>query len=148
MEEEIIVIEDATEEEIIVMEEAIEKVYPELQDKTITPTREEQKIKADSGIYGLNEITIEPVTNEIDENIKSENIKSGISILGIEGNVVELVGEEITIQPKSYEQEIVPTAPSNGFSKVKVEAQSGVDINDYFETTITNSNSKDFGKDK
>ena len=146
MEEEIIVIEDATEEEIIVMEEAIEKVYPELQDKTIIPTREEQKIKADSGIYGLNEITIEPVTNEIDENIKSENIKSGISILGIEGNVVELVGEEITIQPKSYEQEIVPTAPSNGFSKVKVEAQSGVDINDYFETNYTGSNYTGFIK--
>ena len=140
MEEEIIVIEDDTEEEIITIEEAIEKVYPELQDKTITPTREEQKIKADSGIYGLNEITIEPVTNEIDENIKSENIKSGISILGIEGNVVELVGEEITIQPKSYEQEIVPTAPKNGFTKVIVNAQSGVDINDYFETNYTGGN--------
>ena len=146
MEEEIIVIEDATEEEIIVMEEAIEKVYPELQDKIVTPTTEEQKIKADSGIYGLNEITIEPVTNEIDENIKSENIKSGVSILGIEGNVVELVGEEITIQPKSYEQEIVPTAPSNGFSKVKVEAQSGVDINDYFETNYTGNNYNGFIK--
>lgn len=119
-----------------------------MQDKIVTPTTEEQKIKADSGIYGLNEITIEPVTNEIDENIKSENIKSGIYILGIEGNVVELVGEEITIQPKSYEQEIVPTAPKNGFTKVIVNAQSGVDINDYFETTITNSNSTYFGRDR
>ena len=146
MEEEIIVIEDDTEEEIITIEEAIEKVYPELQDKIVTPTTEEQKIKADSGIYGLNEITIEPVTNEIDENIKSENIKSGISILGIEGNVVELVGEEITIQPKSYEQEIVPTAPANGFTKVKVEAQSGVDINDYMETNYTGGNYLNFIK--
>lgn len=146
MEEEIIVIEDDTEEEIITIEEAIEKVYPELQDKIVTPTTEEQKIKADSGIYGLNEITIEPVTNEIDENIKAENIKSGTSILGVEGNVVELVGEEITIQPKSYEQEIVPTAPSNGFSKVKVEAQSGVDISDYFETNYTGGNYTGFIK--
>ena len=146
MEEEIIVIEDATEEEIIVMEEAIEKVYPELQDKIVTPTTEEQKIKADSGIYGLNEVTINAVNNEIDENIKAENIKSGISILGIEGNVVELVGEEITIQPKSYEQEITPTSPSNGFSKIKVEAQSGVDINDYFETNYTGGNYLNFIK--
>lgn len=133
LEEEIIVIEDETEEEIVVLEEAIEKIYPELQNKIVIPTTEEQKIKADSGIYGLNEITVEPVTNEIDDDIKTENIKSGITILGVEGNVVELVGEEITIAPKSQEQEIVPTAPINAFTKVKVGAQTGVDINDYFK---------------
>ena len=125
---------------------AIEKVYPQLQDKTITPTTEEQKIKADNGIYGLNEVTINPVTSIVDENIKPENIKSGASILGVEGNVVELVGEEITIAPKSVEQEFVPTAPSNGFTKVKVGAQTGVDINDYFENTITSQNSNNFAK--
>lgn len=126
---------------------AIEKVYPTLQDKTIKPSIEEQKVKADEGVYGLNEITVESVTNEIDENIKSENIKQGTSILGVEGNVIELVGEEITITPKSEEQEFTPTAPANGFTKVKVWAQTGVDINDYFETTITNTNKEYFGRD-
>lgn len=144
LEEEIIVIEEETEEEIIMMEEAIEKVYPELQDKTITPTTEEQKIKADSGIYGLNEVTINPVTSIVDENIKSENIKSGISILGVDGNVTELVGEEITIQPEAEEQEYVPTVPANGFTKVKVKGTGG-SINDYFTTTINGNNKYNFG---
>lgn len=35
-----------------------------LQDKTITPTKSEQKIKADADYTGLNEVTVEPIPNE------------------------------------------------------------------------------------
>ena len=147
VEEEIIVIEDEIEEEIIVMEEAIEKVYPELQDKIVVPTKQEQKVKADEGIYGLNEVTIEPVTNLIDENIKAENIRSGVSVLGVEGTAETLVGTEITINPTSEEQIVTPISPNNGFTKITIGAQSGVDINNFFETTITNSNGIYFARD-
>ena len=59
-----------------------------LQDKTITPTIEEQVVFPDDNYNGLNKVTVNAVTNEIDENIKSENIKNGVDILGITGNYV------------------------------------------------------------
>lgn len=59
-----------------------------LQDKTITPTVEEQVVFPDDNYNGLNKVTVNAVTNEIDENIKSENIKNGVDILGITGNYV------------------------------------------------------------
>ncbi len=117
---------------------AIEKVYPELEDIIITPTTEEQQFKSKK--YGYNNINVQAVNNEIDENIKAENIKSGVSILGINGEANILNGEEITINPTSEVQEITPTAPKNGFTKVIVNAQSGVDINDYFIKTPTAKN--------
>ena len=59
-----------------------------LQDKTITPTIKEQVVFPDDNYNGLNKITVNAVTNEIDENIKSENIKNGVDILGVTGNYV------------------------------------------------------------
>ena len=59
-----------------------------LQDKTITPTIEEQVVFPDNNYNGLNKVTVNAVTNEIDENIKSENIKNGVDILGVTGNYV------------------------------------------------------------
>ena len=59
-----------------------------MQDKTITPTVEEQIVFPDDDYNGLNKVTINAVTNEIDENIKSENIKNGVDILGVTGNYV------------------------------------------------------------
>ena len=59
-----------------------------LQDKTITPTIEEQIVFSDDNYNGLNKVTVNAVTNEIDENIKSENIKNGVDILGVTGNYV------------------------------------------------------------
>lgn len=59
-----------------------------LQDKTITPTVEEQVVFPDDNYNGLNKVTVNAVTNEIDENIKSENIKNGVDILGVTGNFI------------------------------------------------------------
>lgn len=59
-----------------------------LQDKTITPTVEEQIVLPDDNYNGLNKVTVNAVTNTIDENIKSENIKNGVDILGVTGNYV------------------------------------------------------------
>ena len=59
-----------------------------LQDKTITPTVEEQIVFPDDNYNGLNKVTVNAVTNEIDENLISENIKNGVDILGVTGNYV------------------------------------------------------------
>lgn len=54
------------------------------QDKTVTPTTSEQTITADSGKV-LGTVTVSAVTAAIDENIVAENIKDGVTILGVTG---------------------------------------------------------------
>ena len=119
------------------------KVYPELENLEITPSKEEQTFKS-KDYYGYDEVKVNGVTNSIDENIKPENIKKDINILGITGNVEEINTTEISVNPTETEQVITPEAPYNGFSKVTVGAQSGVNPDEYFENEITSSNSQYF----
>lgn len=62
---------------------------PTLQDKTVAPTTSQQVISADSGYDGLDEVTVSAVTSAIDSNIAAGNIKSGVTILGVQGTVQE-----------------------------------------------------------
>lgn len=78
-----------------------ERVNPMLEDVEITPTTEEQKIKS-KNYYGYNEVTVKPVTADIDSNIIPENIKKGTSILGVEG---ECKGE---VETNVFMQETEP----------------------------------------
>ena len=57
------------------------------QDKTVTPSTTEQTVNCDSGYVGIRSVTVNPVTSDIDSNIKPENIKKGVSILGVEGSL-------------------------------------------------------------
>jgi hypothetical protein len=59
---------------------------PATQSKTVTPSTEEQVIEADSGYY-LENVTVTGVDSNIDSNIIPENIRSGVTILGIEGSM-------------------------------------------------------------
>lgn len=59
---------------------------PVLQDKTVTPTTSSQTITADAGKTGLGTVTVNAVTAAIDANITAENIKSGVTILGVTGS--------------------------------------------------------------
>lgn len=63
-------------------------VYKEtkLQEKSVTPSTTEQNIIPDEGYDGLSKVTVGEVDSSIDENIKAENIKKGVSILGVEGS--------------------------------------------------------------
>ena len=59
---------------------------PPLQDRTVTPTTSKQTIqKTTSSYYGLGKVTVNAVTAAIDANITAGNIKSGVTILGVEG---------------------------------------------------------------
>ena len=55
------------------------------QEKTITPAIQEQIITPDTDYNAITKLTINPVTNSIDSNIVPENIKNGVTILGVTG---------------------------------------------------------------
>lgn len=122
-------------------------ILAKLQEKEVVPTKEKQEIVSDLQYDGLSKVTVNAVTSEIDENIKAENIKEGVSILGIEGTVKpfkELVLQDKTVNPTTEIQEIVADEGYDALNKVVVNAQTGVDINEYLETTITNTNARYF----
>lgn len=60
------------------------KVYPALADLEVTPSGERQVFTHEKS-YGYDKVTVEGIQ---DENLKSENIKDGVNILGVEGNFV------------------------------------------------------------
>ena len=96
------------------LKNAVIKEYPELENIEITPSKEEQTFKSEN-YYGYDEVKVNGVTSEIDSNIKPENIKEGVEILGVSGNVEELNGEELTITKNG---EYIPTEPINAYTKV------------------------------
>ena len=62
-------------------------VAPALQDRAITPTTSELTVtKTSDSYYGLGTVTVHAVTAKIDQNIVAENIKSGVTILGVTGS--------------------------------------------------------------
>lgn len=118
------------------------RIEPTTQTKTVEPSIKEQIIIPDEGIFALSSVTVNPVTSKIDGNIKAENIKEGVSILGVGGTVKpfkELVLQDKTVNPTSEIQEIVADEGYDALSKVVVNAQTGVDIYDYFEKNIENT---------
>lgn len=95
-------------------------------DLVITPNTDEQDHSA--GYY--NSIQVRPVTSSVDTNIKAENIKSGISILGVTGSLVELNGHELEVTPATVQKVIEPEENYNAITRVTVEAvTSSIDSN-------------------
>ena len=100
------------------------------QNKTVNPSISQQSITADAGYSGLGTVTVNAVTSAIDQNIVANNIKSGITILGVEGNVTELNATTVNVTPTTSSQTISPEGGYNGFSTVNVNAvTSAIDSN-------------------
>lgn len=100
------------------------------QQKTVNPTKELQTVEADDGYTGLSRVTINPITNSVDNNIQAGNIKSGVTILGITGNLIESNNTQVTVTPSTSQQTITPSGDYNGFSTVSVNAvDSSIDPN-------------------
>lgn len=60
---------------------------PALVSKTVDPSTSSQTVEAGSNYYGLQTVTVRAVTSAIDSNISADNIKSGVTILGVTGTL-------------------------------------------------------------
>lgn len=60
----------------------------------INPTKYRQTLIPSNGKNAFTFIKVLPVTSNIDTNINSNNIKSGVSILGVNGNLSNLTKED------------------------------------------------------
>lgn len=88
---------------------------------SITPTTSAQSIVAPTGVDGYSPISVNAVTAGIDSNIQAGNIKAGVSILGVSGNVVELKGETRTeTLSSSAGNTFTPSSGKNGITSITV----------------------------
>lgn len=108
----------------------IQKVYPELEDLEVTPTREEQKFK--SSKYGYNEVTVKGVDlkedlsvelTEQDNLLNTQETTIEDIITALEGKSAgggEVLLQEKIVTPTAMEQEVVADSEFKGLSKVLV----------------------------
>ena len=61
----------------------------QLERKTVTVTHTNQSIKPSDGFVGLTEVVINGVSDSVDSDIKPENIRKDVSILGVVGSLTE-----------------------------------------------------------
>lgn len=99
-------------------------VIPSTVDLVNTPTTD-----------GFSTVTVKGVTSAIDGNITANNIRSGVSILGVSGNLTELKGTTKTISSNGT---YTPNSNYNGFTRVTVNVSPRYSIK-----TITTNGTHD-----
>ena len=102
------------------------------QTKTVTPTTSEQVIVGDDG-YNLSSVTVKAVTKDIDENIQPNNIKQGVSILGVEGNVAPDKPDQSKIVNPTTSQQLITADIGYELAQVTVNAVTS-DIDDNIQS--------------
>ena len=95
-----------------------------IQDKvTVTPSTSQQNITPSDGYDGMSEVEVLAVNSSIDEDIKPENIKNGVNILGVDGTLEQSkLQNKIIVTPSTSQQNIVPSDGYDGMSEVEVLA--------------------------
>lgn len=111
----------------------VEGTYgPTSQVKNATPSTSAQVIVPDEGIEFMSAVNLSAVTSSIDSDIKPENIKTGVEILGTLGTYsgdIELQ-ENKDILPTTSQQIIKADEGFDGMSQVTVSAvDSSIDSN-------------------
>lgn len=110
---------------------------PTYQEKTVIPSVNEQVITPDSGYNGLSKVTVTG-----DENLKSENIVSGVNIFGVDGTY-ETGGESTDIVVNSLIDGSLSVYTNNTMQTINDHAFAGctslTSVNFPVCTTIANS---------
>lgn len=73
----------------------IKEIYPPIENLEVTPTKEQQVFNHENS-YGYDNVVVKGVTNEIDSNIQTSNIKNGVTILGVTGTLQE--GSSVSVE--------------------------------------------------
>lgn len=91
-----------------------------LDSKTIDPSTSSQTVN--SSADGLSSVTVNAVTSSIDNNIQAGNIKSGVTILGIQGTYAGQVinNQNKTVNPSTNSQSITADSGYTGLGTVTV----------------------------
>ena len=97
----------------------VPEVLPVIKELEITPSVEEQVHTVPEGADGFGPVTVHAVDRHIDSNIKPENIKSGVSILGVAGTL-EFKKQSKTVYPSTSKTTVSPDAEFDGLSSVIV----------------------------
>ena len=84
----------------------------ELQDSaTFTPTTSQQSLTLEQGKVAVKAVTVDAVTASIDSNIQPQNIKLGVTILGVQGNLsADKPDQTKTVTPTKSTQTVTPDA--------------------------------------
>ena len=94
-----------------------------LQEKQVTPTSEETVVTADEKYAALSKVTVLG-----DAQLKPENIRAGVEIFGVSGELTDydkpLMEYEVT--PSKKTKTLVPDSDHSGFSKVTVKGDDNL----------------------
>lgn len=102
------------------------------EDLTVNPMTSVQTFTPTQGHTGFGEVNVNAVTSTIDSNITAENIKAGVSVLGVVGSyeAPEPVVQDKTVNPTTSSQVISPDEGYDALSSVTVNAvSSSIDSN-------------------
>lgn len=100
------------------------------QEKRVSARTSDIIVTPDDGFGGLSKVTVNAVTSSIDSDIKPENIKTGVNILGVSGNLPEFIPESIIINPTTEQQIITPTPGKTAITNITVSpVTSEIDAN-------------------
>jgi hypothetical protein len=108
-----------------------------LQSKTATPTTSQQIITPDSGNTGLSSVTVNAVDNTIDNNIQANNIKTGVTILGVTGTLDPDKPDQNKTCTPSTSQQVIQADTGYELAQVTVEA-----VNNTIDNNIQAENIK------
>lgn len=100
-------------------------VQPDLQDKTVTPTKQKQTVQASENHYGLDTVTVNPIPSEYIIPTGSQNITQNGQDIDIADKATVNVNVQPNLQigeatPNDQTQTITPDEQHDGFSSFQV----------------------------
>ena len=90
---------------------------------TVSPSTTSQTLRPSSEYTGYGVVNVNPVTASIDSDITANNIKTGVEILGVTGEVDELIGQTKTVTENGV---YTPDDGYTGFTSVTVDTPPAI----------------------